>query len=439
MNVATTNTQPKDVKAVLGKHILADGYDFIFDFERSHGSFLVDQRDGKEYLDFFSMFGSMAVGYNHPYITAHEEDFVKISFNKTSISDIYNTYYADFVETFGRIGIPSYMPHAFFIDGGALAVENALKVAFDWKVRKNLQRGKGEKGSQVIHFKQAFHGRSGYTLALTNTSDPRKYMYFPKFDWPRIINPKLRFPLTEEHVQATMAVEQQAIFEIKQAIAAHPDDIAAIIIEPIQAEGGDNHFRKEFLQALRQICDEQEIMLIVDEVQTGVCLTGKFWAHQNYDVQPDVMSFGKKTQVCGCLAGRRVDEIERNVFVEPSRINSTFGGNMTDMWRFKLILDIIEQEQLAQNAATVGKYLLNKLHNLQEKYADKVSNVRGIGLMCAFDLPSTEERNKFIENARAHQLLILACGDQSIRFRPHLIVSEAEIDMGMDIIERVLG
>ncbi|MBX7225819.1 MAG: L-lysine 6-transaminase [Chitinophagales bacterium] len=439
MNVATTNTQPKDVKTVLGKHILADGYDFIFDFERSHGSFLVDQRDGKEYLDFFSMFGSMAVGYNHPYITAYEEDFVKISFNKTSISDIYNTYYADFVETFGRIGIPSYMPHAFFIDGGALAVENALKVAFDWKVRKNLQRGKGEKGSQVIHFKQAFHGRSGYTLALTNTSDQRKYMYFPKFDWPRIINPKLRFPLTEEHVQATMAVEQQAILEIKQAIAAHPDDIAAIIIEPIQAEGGDNHFRKEFLQALRQICDEQEIMLIFDEVQTGVCLTGKFWAHQNYDVQPDVMSFGKKTQVCGCLAGRRVDEIERNVFVEPSRINSTFGGNMTDMWRFKLILDIIEQEQLAQNAATVGKYLLNKLHNLQEKHADKVSNVRGIGLMCAFDLPSTEERNKFIENARAHQLLILACGDQSIRFRPHLIVSEAEIDMGMDIIERVLG
>ena len=439
MNIATTNIQPKDVKAVLGKHILADGYDFIFDFERSHGSFLVDQRDGKEYLDFFSMFGSMAVGYNHPYIAAHEEDFVKISFNKTSISDIYNTYYAEFVETFGRIGIPSYMPHAFFIDGGALAVENALKVAFDWKVRKNLQKGKGEKGTQIIHFKQAFHGRSGYTLALTNTSDPRKYMYFPKFDWPRIVNPKLRFPLTEEHVQATMAVEHQAILEIKQAIAANPDDIAAIIIEPIQAEGGDNHFRKEFLQALRQICDEQEIMLIFDEVQTGVCLTGKFWAHQNYDVQPDVMSFGKKTQVCGCLAGRRVDEIERNVFIEPSRINSTFGGNMTDMWRFKLILDIIEQEQLMQNAAKVGKYLLNKLHNLQERYSDKVSNVRGIGLMCAFDLPSTEERNKFIEEARVHQLLILACGDQSIRFRPHLIVSEAEIDMGMDIIERVLG
>jgi L-lysine 6-transaminase len=335
--------------------------------------------------------------------------------------------------------MPSYLPHAFFVDGGALAVENALKVAFDWKVRKNLEKGIGEKGSQIIHFKQAFHGRSGYTLSMTNTSDPRKYMYFPRFDWPRVTNPKLHFPLTDESIANTINLEQQSITEIKTAIAKFPNDIAGLILEPIQAEGGDNHFRKEYLHTLRQICDENEIMLIFDEVQTGICLTGKFWAHQNFDVQPDIISFGKKTQVCGCLAGSRVDEVERNVFVEPSRINSTFGGNMSDIFRFKLILEIIEQEHLTKNANEVGGYLLQKLRILEQKYEGKISNTRGLGLMCAFDLPSKEKRDRFIQKAREKGLLILACGDNSIRFRPHLIVTKQEIDLGIDIIEQLVA
>lgn len=429
---------PNDVKQVLSKHILADGYDFIFDMEKSHGSWLVDQRDGKAYLDFFSMFGSMAVGYNHPYILAHEADFAKIGFNKTSISDIYNTYYAEFVDTFGRVGMPDYLQHAFFVDGGALAVENALKVAFDWKVRKNLEKGIGEKGRQIIHFKQAFHGRSGYTISMTNTTDPRKYMYFPKFDWPRITNPKLHFPLTEDSLRTTKGIEKQSINEIKRAIFENPDDIAGLIIEPIQAEGGDNHFRKEYLQSLRQLCNENDIMLIFDEVQTGVCLTGKFWAHQNFDVQPDIMSFGKKTQVCGCLAGPRVDEVERNVFVEPSRINSTFGGNMSDIFRFKLILEIIENENLCQQAAQQGHYLLQQLRDLETAFPNKLSNTRGMGLMCAFDMPTKEERDQFLVSARQNGLLLLACGDKSIRFRPHLIVTQSEIDLGIEIIGKIL-
>ncbi len=233
-------------------------------------------------------------------------------------------------------------------------------------------------------------------------------------------------------------MEQQSIFEIKTAITNFPNDIAGLILEPIQAEGGDNHFRKEYLQALRQICDENEIMLIFDEVQTGICLTGKFWAHQNFDVQPDIIAFGKKTQVCGCLAGPRVDEIERNVFVEPSRINSTFGGNMSDILRFKLILEIIEKDNLAQNANEVGKYLLQKLRVLEQNYEGIISNTRGLGLMCAFDLPTKEKRDAFIGKARENGLLILACGDNSIRFRPHLVVTKQEIDLGIGIIEKLL-
>jgi L-lysine 6-transaminase len=151
----------------------------------------------------------------------------------------------------------------------------------------------------VIHFRQAFHGRLGYTLSLTNT-DPIKHKYFPKFKWPRIHNPAIKFPLNEENLKKVQEEEQLALNQIKDAIKEYGHNIAALIIEPIQAEGGDNHFRKEFLVALREICDENEIMYIMDEVQTGIGLTGKMWAHEHF-VKPDIIAFGKKSQVCGIL------------------------------------------------------------------------------------------------------------------------------------------
>lgn len=425
-----------EVKNVLNRHILADGYDIILDVKKSKGCWLVDQCTGKEYLDMFTMYGSMAIGYNHPHILAHMDILGKLALNKPSISDMYLPEYAEFIDTFSRVGIPDYMPHAFFIDGGALAVENALKTAFDWKVRKNIAKGKGEKGSKIIHFQHAFHGRSGYTLSLTNTADPRKYQYFPLFDWPRIPSPKRNFPETPEGLQQTIKDEQIAIAAIEKALAENPDDVAAIIIEPIQAEGGDRHFRKEFLQALKDICVQNDMLLIFDEVQTGVCLTGKFWAHQQIDVIPDVLAFGKKTQVCGILAGERINEIDRNVFKESSRINSTFGGNIVDMYRFKLILEVIERNQLADNAAEKGQYLLNKLNAFQEKHGDKVSQARGLGLMCAFDLPDKKNRDQFLEDTEANGLLLLGCGVSSIRFRPHLIVNQEEIDYAFDLMEK---
>lgn len=427
---------PKDVQAVLSKHILADGYDIIFDYKNSYGSYLVDARDGRAYLDFFSMFGSMAVGYNHPHLLAHKELFADIAINKTSNSDVYTTIYAQMVDTFGRIGIPEYLPHAFFVDGGALAVENALKTAFDWKVRKNLKKGISHKGHKVLHFKQSFHGRSGYTLSLTNTADPRKYMYFPVFEWPRIHNPTVHFPLHEEHLAQVIREEEIAITEITRALELHKDDIAALIIEPIQAEGGDNHFRGAFLQQLQELAHRHDFLFICDEVQTGVALTGKFWAHEHFELQPDIIAFGKKSQICGILAGPRVDEIPNNVFHEASRINSTFGGNLVDMLRWSLILETIEKESLVQNAAIQGEYFLLQLYHLSEQFTD-ITNVRGKGLMCAFDLPDTDIRNRFVKECKSLGLLVLACGESSIRFRPHLVVCKEEIDLAIKVMQNV--
>lgn len=417
----------------LSKHILADGFPLVMDMEKSHGSYVVDE-NGDEYLDMFSMFASMAVGYNHPHLVKHREFLGKMAVNKPAISDIYPKEFADFVDTFDRVAIPKELPYAFFISGGALAVENALKAAFDWKTRLNFAQGIQKEASQVIHFKQAFHGRSGYTLSLTNTQDPRKYMYFPKFNWPRIVNPKLTYPLTTENISQTINVEEKAIAEINQAIHDNPNDIACIIIEPIQGEGGDNHFRKEFFQQLRQICDNNEILLIFDEVQTGLGITGKMWAYQHYGIIPDVLAFGKKAQVCGILANKeKFDQVEHHVFKESSRINSTFGGDFIDMLRFKLILEVIEQENLLANATEKGTYLKSKLQEVM-KNRPQLSNLRGEGLFVALDFDTADSRNEFIKRAYTNKLIILGCGEKSIRFRPHLNVSTEDIDKTMTII-----
>lgn len=430
--------QPNDVKNLLSRYILADGYDIILDLSRSQGVRLVDERNGDTYLDFFTFFASNPIGLNHPYLSNEEiqNTLGFVSVNKPSNSDIYTTYMADFVQTFADVAKPDFMKHLFFISGGTLAVENALKAAFDWKVQKNFQKGyKEEKGFQVIHFREAFHGRSGYALSLTNT-DITKIKWFPKFNWPRIINPKIKFPL-EKNLDEVIKLENQAIDEIYLAIKNNPDDIAAIIIEPIQAEGGDHFFRKEFFMKLREIADENEIMLIFDEVQTGFGLTGKFWAYEHF-VKPDIIAFGKKSQVCGIMASDRVDEIEDNVFKVSSRINSTWGGDLTDMVRSKFILDVIKNDNLVENARIVGEFLLNGLLELQSEFPNVISNTRGLGLMCSFDFKSPEERNRFRDLCYDNKLLILGCGEKSIRFRPPLTINEDEIKEGLEIIRKVL-
>jgi L-lysine 6-transaminase len=426
------------VHETLGRHILADGYDMVLDVDRSHGRVLWDARRGRGVLDMFSFFATAPVGLNHPKMAdpAFREKLLRAALANPANSDIYTLEFAEFVDTFARVGIPPHLPHAFFVAGGALGVENALKAAMDWKVRRNFRKGLAvEKGHQIVHFRDAFHGRSGYTMSLTNTADPRKYLYFSKFDWPRIVNPALRFPVDAREVERVEALERQAAEEIKRAFVERTDDIAAIIIEPIQAEGGDNHFRPEFMRVLRQLADENDALLIFDEVQSGVGLTGRFWAHEHAGVGPDLLAFGKKMQVCGMLAGPRIDEEPENVFTVSSRLNSTWGGNLVDMVRSQRYLEIIEQDGLIENAARVGAHLLAGLEALQARRPGAFSNARGRGLMCAIDLPDGTVRDRVADEAYEMGMMILACGRMSVRFRPPLDVTAAEIDQALGILE----
>src|SRR5579872_134308 len=431
---------PGDVHEVLDRHLLVESFPFVLDVSKSHGSFLVDARDGTEYLDLYSFFASSPLGMNPPGL-ADDPDFLSelasVAVNKPANAEIATTQLAQFVETFSRVlGDPA-LPDLFFIEGGALAVENALKVAFDWKSRRNEEAGRSrDLGGQVMHLRHAFHGRSGYTLSLTNT-DPVKIDRYPKFAWPRISSPAVTFPL-EEHLAEVEELERKALEEAEAAFDRNPHDICCFVFEPIQAEGGDRHLRAEFLQAMQALCHRYDALFIVDEVQTGAGATGTPWCYQQLGLEPDVVAFGKKVQLGGIMAGRRVDQVPENVFRVPGRINSTWGGNLVDMVRSTRLLEIVEETDAMGNARREGEHLLARLEELARRFAS-VRNPRGRGVLAAVDLPDAAARDAVHTALREDEhVLALACGERSLRVRPNLLVTPDVIDQACDALGRVL-
>ncbi len=420
---------------ILKDNILVDGFHVVIDLEASHGSTIVDALEGKEYLDCYGYFATLPVGHNHPKM--NDEGFRKslmtAALSNPANSDIYSRQYAAFVKTFRELAVPAEFRYLFFVAGGALAVENAMKAAFDWKAQKNRAAGIEGGADKILHFTDAFHGRSGYTLSVTNT-DPTKTRDFPKFDWPRVSSPYLTFPVDEDEAAAR---EARTFEEIEAAFAADPHGIAGILIEPIQCEGGDHHFRPEFFRRLREYADRYEALLIFDEVQTGLGGTGAMWAYEHTGITPDLIAFGKKTQVCGVMSTRRIDEVEKNVFHVSSRINSTWGGNLVDMVRCARYLQIIDEDGLVENAARVGALLKEGLHALAKDFP-VVTNVRGEGLLIAMDLPDGELRGKVKQGCWDRGLAVLVCGPRSIRFRPPLVFTEDEARRTLSVLREVL-
>lgn len=433
---------PDQVHVSLAAHVLADGMPLVLDLERSRGSRIVDARTGRRYLDLYTFFASAPLGVNPPGIVddpAFMAELAQAAANKPANPDVYTSEYAEFVETFARVVGDPALPHLFFVEGGALAVENALKVAFDWKSRQNEAAGRSpELGTKIMHLTRAFHGRSGYTMSLTNT-EPVKTARFPKFDWPRIDVPAITFPI-EEHLAEIEAAEDRALAQAEAAFEAHPHDIAAFIAEPIQGEGGDNHLRPEFFRRMLKLVHEHDALMIFDEVQTGMGTTGTAWAYQQLGVQPDIVAFSKKAQLGGVMAGGRVDEVADNVFTVSSRINSTWGGGLADMVRARRILEIIETEGLIEAAVGKGEQFLAGLQAIAAAHPGQVTNPRGRGLFLAVDLPDRAIRDQVISDLyEREQVIVLPCGERSVRFRPALSVSQDEIDEALAALTRVVS
>lgn len=417
------------VHETLRKYQLADGMPVVLDLDRSDGVWMHDARTGRRYLDAFSFFASWPMGYNHPKLTdpAFEEELLRATRTNVTNSDVYTAEMAAFVEAFGSRVTPPGFPHHFWVAGGALAVENALKTAFDWKARRLGRRLPDPVDDLVVlHFRQAFHGRTGYTLSLTNTRLD-KIGLFPKFPWPRVHNPAVVFDLDGGIANDIAAEEGRACAQIDEALAAYRGRVAAIIIEPMQGEGGDNHFRGEFLARLREYADEAEALLIFDEVQTGFYGSGKAWWWQHLGVQPDIVAFGKKTQVCGIYASTRVDEVVDHVFALPSRINSTWGGNLADMVRCRRFIQIIEEDDLAAQVTAMGERLKDGLRDIARR-TGAFTNVRGRGSLAAITFENAEQRDQTLKRMFEHELLVLPSGSQAIRFRLPFVMGPDDID-----------
>lgn len=420
----------------LGKRILVDGFQVIPDLERSHGSWVYDLNQDRELLDFgYNHFASSTLGYNHPGLL-EDDDYRRrleiVSRIRIALSDVYPEEYMDFVECFNRI-TPDAYGHFFFIDGGAPAVENSLKVAFDWKHRKQDRQGH-HTGNKIMHFTRAFHGRLGYTLSLTNTADHNKTKFFPKFDWPRIPGPRMNF--ARDGSIATPGDLENTIAAIEEVLEHGNEDLAAILVEPIQGEGGDNYFPPEFFTYIRRVADENEMLLIFDEIQTGWA-TGDWWTagRLTNGVLPDILIFGKKVQVCGLAVTDRIDD-EDNVFKVSSRINSTWGGTLADMVRSMQMMEIITKDHLFDNSTKAGDRIMTALRKETDEHL--VSNIRGIAGWVAFNLPDSETRDHLYSEILAADCLALKSGTHSIRLRLNLAITSDEIDKGLEILIGVL-
>lgn len=406
------------IHETIGRHVLIDDNALVVDLKNSHGSWFVDAVTGRKYLDCFSQYASMPLGWNHPDVLKQIDKFEPSALiHKVANSDILSTPYADFVETFERFAQD--FQYFYFVDGGTLGCENALKAAFDYRSQKyNLK----DNEMDVIHLQHAFHGRSGYMLSSTNTT-PDKTDRYPKFTWTRITCPD---------ASLDQNLESESLEQAEKAL--QKGNVACIILEPILSEGGDIHLRPSFLGNIRRLADQYDALLIFDEVQTAM-MTGKFWAYQHFGICPDMVCFGKKLQVCGFCCTKKIDEVKNNVFKVHSRINSTWGGNLVDMIRSTIFMKVIHENNLIDSANAVGEYFLNKL---QCELSEPITNIRGRGLMIAFDLPSTEIRNTFLGNV-SKEVLVLKCGDKSIRLRPALTFSKEDADIATSVFKKVLG
>ncbi|MFT7837822.1 L-lysine 6-transaminase [Saccharothrix sp. BKS2] len=426
---------------MLERHMLVDGYDLVLDLNASFGVWLVDALTGERYLDLFSFFASSPLGFNSVHMVGDREfldELAVAALHKPSNPDVYTVPYARFVHTFAEVLGDPLLPYLHFVEGGALAVENALKAAFDWKAQKLGLPDDAVDGLQVLHLERSFHGRSGYTLSLTNT-EPAKTLRFPKFAWPRIPSPALRHPLAE-HESANRDAERRSLAAAEAAFAAADGMIACFIAEPVQGEGGDNHLSAGFLQAVQRLCHDNDALFVLDEVQTGCGITGTPWAYQQLGLRPDLVAFGKKTQVCGVMGGGRIDEVPNHVFAVPSRISSTWGGNLVDMVRATRVLETVERLRLLDAVTRSGQHLLDGLVALAAAHPGVVRNPRGRGLMCAIDLPDAATRDDVLARMyRDHRVIALPCGERGLRFRPPLTITEDELDLGLDALANVVG
>jgi 4-aminobutyrate aminotransferase / (S)-3-amino-2-methylpropionate transaminase len=369
--------------------------------------------------------------------------------NRPALGNFPPTDWAEILRTGILKVAPKGLDQVFTAMAGSDANETAYKAAFMW--RRQFERGgpnvefteeelvsvmenhtPGTSSLSILSFKTAFHGRLFGSLSTTR-SKPIHKLDIPAFDWPQATFPLLKYPL-EEHVDENAAAEQAALDEVEQLIQNYHIPPAAVIIEPIQSEGGDNHASPSFFRGLRALTRKYNVLLIVDEVQTGVGATGKFWAHEHWNLEdpPDMVTFSKKAQTAGYYFGN--PELRPN---KPYRQFNTWMGDPARALLFRAIISEIERLGLVENTAKVGDYLFGKLEGLAAKYPGEFANLRGKGqgTFIAFDSP---KRDEFLKVAKRFGINIGGSGATAVRLRPMLTFQQHHADILVEALEKIV-
>lgn len=376
-------------------------YNIKIDPQRSQGSYVHNQADGRKYLDFMSMYSSLALGYNHDIFKRPE--FLE-SINKWAGIRITNCEHTSeerevFERDFMNFTDRGIFTNPHFACTGSLAVEHAVKMAFEYSDKNN---------PKAISHNKSFHGITSYGNILTGREGGiyKRLNGFPGENiWPKF----------------------EDLIDLEYKIKNDPD-IAAIIFEPVQCTNGDIYYPLDFFKGLRNIADKYDIPLIYDEIQTGFCTTGKIWYFENTGYHPDIIVFGKKSQVSGTMSTKKISD----KITDPARYCITWDGDLIDMIRSTYIINAIKELDLIGNSLKQGY----KLHTELEKMG--LNNVRSCGLLIAFDLDNRKDRDSFIYRSRDNGLLLNSAGDISIRIRPNLAVTETETCHSLDIIKKVI-
>tara|TARA_Y100001934_G_C12281283_1_gene740050 strand:- start:108 stop:1346 length:1239 start_codon:yes stop_codon:yes gene_type:complete len=401
--------------------------EILCDLSKSKGSYIYDVRRETEFLDLGGSFGPRPLGINHPKMMDPEflTSLGRIAMHK----DVFSIEASSFVDKFSTIPLGSHFEKVHFVDGESSALQAALNLALDWKSRRNLAASQGAQRAQIIHFDDGSDGRERGASQRAQGQISRDFAL-------KVPSPLVRFPLREENVTDIEKREERSLQEIEALFVAHPNNIAGIILEPIQSEGGDNYFHTEFLKELRGLCDRHDSLLIFDEVHTGLTGTGQWWDWQYHGVKPDLMVFGARAQVCGIALAQRVHE-SKGPIVSPGASLARFEGRLVDMMWCQRMIEIIEEDDLLSSAATMGDYL-HKLVNDIPDIIPEISNIRGRGLWVTFDFPSAVERDKVVAACFEEMLIVRPCGDSSIRIRPTLDVKADAIGRGIAQLEAAL-
>lgn len=358
--------------------------------------------EGNEYVDAFAGIAVNSLGYNHPVLVK------AISEQAAKLMHCSNLYYTEIqAKALRVVAEATGMDRIFFANCGAEGNEGAMKLARKYGVSKAPTKYK------IISADESFHGRTFDTLAATGHD-----YYHVGYG-----------PLSPGHVLVPYG-------DIKALEAQMDDDVCAVLLEPIQGEGGVHVPSDEYLQQVRGLCDKHDALLIFDEVQTGVARTGKWFAYMHSGVKPDILTFAKGIGGGFPVAGFAVPERLAHVF-KPGDHGGTFGGNPLACAAVYATLTTIKSEGLVDKVAEKGEYFKNELRKLQEKYPDKVTDVRGCGLMLGMEVAG--EGKPIVESCLANNVIVNCTAGNVIRIVPPLIISKEEIDIVVAALDKALA